>query len=107
MFRQLDDIRFWRFHQLAQFGQIVADALLFGQEIGEGRQNAASQRNILGADADACGAGEPLDDRQQRSRGKLWRFIHLGVDDVGNGLVGHVWPLLEIWGHHKLFLRPP
>ena len=87
--RQLDDVCIRCFHQTAQFGQIVIDTLFFGQTLGEGRQDTASDRNVAGFDADVSGASKRADDRQQRCAGKLGRFVDNGVNDVGC-VLGHL-----------------
>ena len=91
---QLNHVGLGRFDQLAQFGQIIGLTLIFGQEIGEGRDDPTGQRDILGADGHARRTGKPLNDRQQRRRGQLRRFVDLGVDNIGLLCVHGIRPLM-------------
>ncbi len=80
---QLDDVGFRRGRQLAQFGQVVGDALALAQVFGELRNQAAGQRNVAGLHGDASGASERGDDRQQRLRRQVRGFIGERVQDLG------------------------
>mmetsp|Transcript_23331 Transcript_23331/g.40563 ORF Transcript_23331/g.40563 Transcript_23331/m.40563 type:complete len:294 (+) Transcript_23331:5114-5995(+) len=87
---QLDHIGSGVFHQFAQFREIIGLALILGQVLGEGGNNAARKRDILGTDADTCSIGKGPNDRQQRRGRELGRLINFGVNDVGRRAVCHV-----------------
>ncbi len=81
--RQLDDVGIGRFHQIAQFGQIVRDTLIFVQVIGEGRQDTGRNRNVARCDVDIGSRSKRADDRQQRGAGQFGGFVNNGVNDIG------------------------
>ena len=95
---QLDDVGFGRLHQFAQHGQVIGDALVFGQGLREGRDDATGQGDILGADRHARGGGEGLNDRKQRGRCELRRFVYLCIHNIGGFAVSH---------DFQAFVEPP
>ena len=97
---QLDDVGFRRRGQLAQLGQIVADALLVIEQVRELRQDSSGQGNIASLDRDAGSTGEGFDDRQQRVGGQGRRFVSQGVDDLRR--IGHVYSLTSLWQWHEV-----
>ena len=107
---QFDDIRIRRLHQLAQSGQIIGDALRVCQVLGEGRQNTARQRNILGANTDTRRRGKLANDGQKRRAGQFRRFVYNGIQYVEVRFICHILlPFLslsgraiqELWPHYR------
>ena len=88
--RQLDNVCIRLDHQMAKLGQIVGLLLRVRQILREGCEDAACQRNVLGADGDPGRLGKSLDDRQEGRARQFRRFVDLGVDDVGTSGIGHV-----------------
>ncbi len=69
--------------ELAEFGEVVRDSLLFGQEVGKVGEDAAGERDVAGFHRDAGVLGEGLDDGQEGVGGEGGGFVGLGVDDGG------------------------
>ena len=53
--RQLDDVGLGPQRQLAELGEVVADALLGGEQVGERGEHATGERDVAGLDLDAGG----------------------------------------------------
>ena len=85
---ELDDVRLRLGGQLSQFGECVADLLLFRQILREIGDDATGEGDVPGLDRDARVLGERLDDRQKGIGRESGRFVGLGVDDGGK--LGHV-----------------
>ena len=81
--RQLDDVGLGRLGQLAELGEVVGLPPLGRQMLGKAGEDAAGQRDVSRLDDDAGGAGERLNDRQQRVGGERRGFVGVGVDDLG------------------------
>ena len=62
--------------------QVVGDALIVGQVVGELRQDAAGQRDVLRLDVDSAAPGISPDNREQGVRGQRRRFIGLRPDNL-------------------------
>src|SRR5471032_901389 len=62
--RQLDDVGFRRYGQVAQFGEVVRDSL-GAQLLGEACEDARGEGNVAGFHSNISGSGEGLYDRQQ------------------------------------------
>ena len=80
---QFDNVGFGRGGQLAQFRQVVADALLVAEALGKLGDDAAGQGNIAGLDGDASGTGKGLNDGQQGIGCQGRGLIGQGIDDFG------------------------
>ena len=85
---QLDDVGLGRLGELAETGEVVGDALLVGQPVGELGEDAAGERDVARLQLHTGARGEALDDREQRVGGQCRRLVDLGPDD----LRGHVCP---------------
>ena len=79
--RQLDDVRVRQLRQLAQFGQVVRHALLFGQVVGELGQDARRHRDVTGLDVDSGRVGKGAYHRQKGVGRKQRRLVGQRVDD--------------------------
>ncbi|MDQ1112894.1 hypothetical protein QE418_002342 [Microbacterium testaceum] len=84
---QLDDVRLRQRRETAQLGQRVADLLLGGEALREGREDAAGERDVAGLDVDTRLLRDGLHDGQERRGGKCRRLVGVRVDDGG---IGHV-----------------
>src|SRR6185369_13954102 len=87
--RQLDDVGVRQMREATQFSQVVRDALLLGQAVGELGQDARRHRNIAGFDVDPRRFGERPNDRQKGIGRKQRRLVGQRVDD-GRLLGAHV-----------------
>src|SRR5690606_27315657 len=83
---ELDDVGFRRGCQLAEFGQVVADALVVAQQFGELGQDASGQGDVAGFHRDPRGLRVGGDDRQQRPGRQRGGLVGEGVEDLA---VGH------------------
>ena len=80
---QLDDVGLGLEGQLAQFRQVVGDALLGREEIRKFPEDAGRHRNVALLDFDARRLGEGAQDGQQGVGREAGRFVGKGVDDLG------------------------
>jgi hypothetical protein len=78
---QLHDIGFGPRRELAEFGEFVADPLRGGQLLGEIREDAPGQRDVLQLDGHTRRAHEGFDDRQQGEGRERRGFIDLRPHD--------------------------
>ena len=78
---QLDDVGLGRGDEGAELGEVVGDALLGGERVGERGQDAPGERDVAGLDVDVGGGGEGGDDGQQRVRGQRRCLVGQRVDD--------------------------
>ncbi len=96
--RQLDDVGLRQLRQLAQLGQVVGYALLFGQVVAELGQDARGHGDVAGLDVDAGCVGEGADHRQEGVRRKQRRLVGQGVDDGWLlGTHGHSPGVRSVW----------
>jgi|GEM_PF-4920398 len=65
----------------AEFGEVIGDALLGREKVGEGGEDAAGEGDVARLDVDARVLGKGLHDRQERVGGERGGFVGLGVDD--------------------------
>ena len=87
--RQLDDVGLGHLGQLAELGEVVRHALLFGQLVGELGQDARRHGNVGAFDVDPRRLGEGPNDRQKGVSRKQRRLVGQRVDD-GRLLIAHV-----------------
>ena len=78
---ELDDVGLGAGDQLAELGEVVVDALLGGEALGEGGQDPAGEGDVAQLDLHAGDAGEGVHHRQQRPRGQRRGLVGVGVDD--------------------------
>ena len=83
--RQLDDVRAWVLRERAEQGKVVRHPLFFCQTLGESSQGAGRQRDVAQRYVDVGGAGELLDDRQERMGGECGGFVSVGIDNARRG----------------------
>ena len=81
---ELDNVRFGRFGQGAQFGQRVVRGLVARQNVRHGGQNAAAQRNVSGFHRHACFCSEGLDNGKKAVGRQCRRLIREGVENLGH-----------------------
>ncbi len=79
--RQLDDVGVRLLRELTEPTEVVGHPLLFGQPVGELRQDARRDRDVAGFDVDPGRIGERPDDRQKGVRRQQRRLVGQRVDD--------------------------
>ena len=83
---QLDDVGLGGLGEVTELVQVVVDALVLGQQLGEARQDPGGEGDVAGVDGDVGLLGVRLEDREERVRRQERRLVGLGVDDLR---VGH------------------
>ncbi|MPM92702.1 hypothetical protein SDC9_139837 [bioreactor metagenome] len=78
---QLDDVGFGRQRELAQFSQVVGNALFLGQQFRELAQNTGCHGNVAFGDFNTGIGRKTANNGQERRGGQTWGFVGQGVDD--------------------------
>ena len=79
--RKFDDVGLGTGHEFAEFAEVVTDALIGGEGVGEGGEDATGHGNVSKLDGDSGDVGERIDHRQQRLGRQSGGFIGVGVND--------------------------
>ena len=87
--RQFDHVGMGKLHQLTQFCQVVILFLCVCQTLGEGRDNAASQRNIFNTDGHARGGSKAANHWKKRMGRKFRCFVYLCIHNIWRCLFSH------------------
>ncbi|KKQ80668.1 MAG: hypothetical protein UT02_C0004G0021, partial [Parcubacteria group bacterium GW2011_GWC2_38_7] len=79
--RQLDDVGLGRLRQIAKLGELVRRPLRLGEQLGEGGDDAAGERDVPRLDGDASALREGPHDREERKRSQGGRLVNVRPDD--------------------------
>ncbi|CAB4580282.1 unannotated protein [freshwater metagenome] len=79
--RKFDDVGFGTGDEFTEFAKIVANALIGGEGLGEGGEDATGHGNVSEFDLNTGNVGERIDHRQQRLSRQSGGFIGVGVND--------------------------